>query len=622
MFTLRITGRLFRLASFALAVLVPADAAQAAPRPATTPAVPTLPVAEVRAGQKAIVRTVMVGDSVETFEAEIVGVLPGGRAEGDLILARATSPSVERVGVAQGMSGSPVYVDGRLVGALSSGWIFSREPVFGITPIADMLAVLDVPESGAGEESSGPSGVDPAASRRARVREYRWADEPDEPLAPPVPSRASRPGALAVPLAVSGASPAVLERLRTMFEPEGFAVVPGGRERKPAPDARRAQAAHRPEPGDAVAVDLLRGDLNLSAIGTVTYVDGDRVLIFGHPFFQSGEVRLPLSTAHITTVIGSVISSFKLGTPGTPIGTVTQDRRAAVAGRLGPAPALLPFGVSVRGAGTREERFRFETVEDRNLLPQLVTSAVANSFLESGGTGLLQTVHWSLDIWRAGRRLSLGDVVAGEAPLPEVLSAITAPIRFLSTNPYRRFAADSFAVRLDVRPGRAQSTLRSASLAQASTRPGGVVRVQLQLERWRGAREVVELELPVPEEVPDGRYQLWLGGGLEADRFIAGRLPSRFRVVSLEDAWQRLGYARRSDVLHAGLWAHAPEVNADGEDLPELPTSAIAVLSATQQAGERSRRGDWALVQEVRVTRDHVVRGELLLELIVDRRAP
>jgi hypothetical protein len=508
-----------------------------------------------------------------------------------------------------------VYVDGRLIGALAYSWPFSREPVFGITPIAEMLAVLEVPETDAGEESVGPIGVDPGPARRDRVGQFRWAGEPDGPEAPPAAApRPLREGALPVPLAVGGAGAATLERVRAMFEPEGFAVVPGGRDRTPA----RSRA---PQPGDAIAVDLMRGDVDLAAIGTLTWRDGDRVLVFGHPFFQSGEVRLPLSTARITTTLGRLQTSFKLGTPGTPIGTITQDRRAALAGRLGRSPKLLPLRVDVSTAAG-EQRFRFETVEDRSLLPQLATIAVANSLLESGGTAPTQTVRWSLEVWREGRRLSLGDVAAGDSPLQEVLLAIAAPIRFLAGNPHRRFAADSLVVRCDVRAGRAQSTLRSASLERATARPGSIARVRLQLEHWRGGYESVSLDVPVPQELPDGRYQLWLGGGDETDRLVAGRLPGRFRVVSLEDAWQRLGAMRRADAVHAIVWARAPEVNVDGADLPELPLSALAVLGAPQQAGERVRRGDWAMVQEVRAARDEVVRGELMLELVVDRRAP
>jgi len=582
---------------------------------AAVPNVPTMAPGALRAGQKAVVRTVFSGDSVESFDAEIVGVVAGGGAEGDLILARATSPRVERTGVAQGMSGSPVYVDGKLIGALSSGWAFSREPIFGITPIAEMLAVLDEPDSPVAPETAGPMGADPLGSPRARFGEYRWSGDDDEDALPTVATvKTARVAPLGLPMAVSGAAPGAVELLSALFEPAGFAVVPGGRD-------RATSTSRTLEPGDAVAVDVLRGDLNLSAIGTVTYRDGDRVLIFGHPFFQSGQVRLPLSKANITTVLGSLNTSFKIGTPGTPVGTATQDRRAAVAGRLGSSPALMPMRVVVRGATPREQRFSFQCIEDRSLLPQLVSAAVVNSLLESGGSGAQQTAEWSESVWRGGRRLRVADLAAGDAPLNDMLAGVSGPLRFLAANPFTRFRADSVVVEITLRPGRAQSALRAATLGAPRVRPGGTVRVSAQLERWRGERETVSLDLPVPEELPDGRYVLHVGGGPEADRYTAARLPARFRVVSLEDAWQRLGRARRSDALHVTLWARAPEVNADGEDLPELPASALAVLGSPQQAGDRARRGDWALVEELRRPLDRVVRGELLLELMVDRDA-
>ena len=575
--------------------------------------VPTAPVSAVRAGQKAIVRTVFAGDSVETFEAEILGVLPGGRSEGDMILARATSPRVERTGVAQGMSGSPVYVDGKLIGALSSGWTFSKEPVFGITPIGEMLKVLDQPDLPPGDGTPGPAGVEPTATV-PRLREFTWAGADTVDRAPAIPAAPAHPW-LPLPLAASGLNPQALSSVRAMFEPEGFAVVPGGRARTTDPHATL-------EPGDAVAVDVMRGDLNLSAIGTVTYRDGDRVLLFGHPFFQSGDVRLPLSTAHITTILGSLTNSFKLGTPGTSVGTATQDRRTAVAGKLGPAPRLLPIHVRVSGAGPRPQVFDYESIDDRSLLSQLVATAALNSLLESGGTAAMQTVSWTLSIWRGGRVLRLSDVSAADSPLNDVAGDLGAPVRFLAANPFARFHADSLRIELETHAGRALSTLRGASLVASRVRPGSVAHVRAELERWRGARETVTLDVPVPEELPDGRYLLHVAGGGEADRFAAARLPGRFRVVSLDDAWDRLGELRRSDVLFAGLWARAPEIDTDGDDLPELPTSALALLAPPQQAGDRARRGDWALVEEVRRPEDVVVRGELLLELVVDRQAP
>ena len=422
---------------------------------------------------------------------------------------------------------------------------------------------------------------------------------------------------LPLPLAACGLSAQAVDPVRRAFAPIGFAVLPGGHapDGGPAPDAL--------VPGAAVAVDVLRGDLQLSAIGTVTYRDGDRVLLFGHPFFQSGEVRLPFSTAEIATVVSSQASSFKLGVRGREAGVVTQDRRTAVAGTIGGIARMLPVRVTVAGPGRRPQDFRFEAVEDRALAPSLVGAATLNSVLESGGTGGNQTLRWTLTIHRPGAApLVLTDLVAGDSPPAEVMGGIATPLRFLFNNPFARLPLDSVAVAVEVRQGRELWTLRSARVLDPAVRPGSRVRVQCELERWRGGRETRSFTVAVPEEAPDGRYVLWLGGGAELSRYEAAKLPARYRPVSLDDAWRRLASTRPSDALYAALFARAPEVTSDGRDYPELPLSALALLSSDQAAGDLARRGDAARLDEVRQPLDGLTRGELLLSITVDSRAP
>ena len=593
--------------------------AAAAPALAMAPRVPVLAPADLRPGQKATVHTVFAGDSIETFEATILGVLSGGRTEGDMILARATSERVVQSGVAEGMSGSPVYVDGKLIGALSSGWTFSKEPIFGITPIGEMLDVLEAPETAHPEGTAGPTGVDPLPAGLPRYHGFSWSDDT---LATPGAERdPMQPRPLRLPLSAGGLAAGAFERVRDLFAPSGFTVTPGGRApQKPANTVERARADFKA--GSPVAVDVMRGDVNLSAIGTVTYRDGDRVLIFGHPFFQSGEVRMPLSTAQIIGILPSLANSFKLGEPGIPIGTATQDRRAAVAGRLGTIPTLLPIRVHVASEHAPAQEFHFESIEDRGLFPQLLATAVMNSIMESGGGAAQQSVRWTLDLWHDGRVLHLHDATASDSPMADVISGVVGPLRFLYNNPFQRVKLDSVAIRVDVRLGRAQWALRAGSLGAAVVRPGGHIAVHAELEPWRGARETTTFELAVPRDLPDGKYVLWLGGGAEADRYTAAHLPGRFRPTSLADAWQRLANARSADVLHAMLWARAPEVTSDGEDYPALPGSALAVMAPPQSAGDRARRGDWVLTAEESRVFAGVVRGELLLELTVDSKAP
>ena len=607
------------LRSLALGVCLSAVAATPAPA-----AVPTLPPGDLRPGQKAEVRTVFAGRQIETFEAEILGVVHGGRAEGDMILARATSDRVIKTGIAAGMSGSPVYVDGRLIGALSSGWTFEREPIFGVTPIGEMLAVLDQPDVPGDGSSQGPSGVDPGPPPAGqRFREFRWPGDADSGTEPghdagagsAEPSEESL-APLPVPLACSGLDPAAMEPARKWLAPLGLAVVPGGTASSPPPPAADM------EPGAAVAVDLMRGDLEMSAIGTVTYRDGDRVLIFGHPFFQSGPVRMPLATAEIVTVVPNQASSFKVGVRGKEVGVATQDRRAAVAGELKGHARLLPLAVTVRAAGRPAQHFHFEAIEDRLIAPSLVAIGALNSLLESGGTGSGQSLRWKLRVASPGRApLELADVADGDGAIGELASGIGAPLRYLLNNPYQRLALDSVSVELDTRPGRDQWSLRSARLDRAAVRPGARAVVQCEVERWRGGREWVPLEIEIPEEAPPGRYTLWIGGGSELTRFEAQRSPAHFRPMSLDDAWRRLARSRSNDALYAALIARAPEITSEGQDYPELPGSGAFLLTSGTASADRGR-SETAWLAERRRSLDGLVQGELLLEIHVDDHAP
>jgi hypothetical protein len=216
----------------------------------------------------------------------------------------------------------------------------------------------------------------------------------------------------------------------------------------------------------------------------------------------------------------------------------------------------------------------------------------------------------------------LSDVAVSESPPAEVANGILAPLRFLYNNPFGRLALDSIAVEVTVEPGREQWTARSVRVLDAAVRPGERVRLAVELDRWRGPRERREFTLTIPEEAPDGRYTLWVGGGAELSRYEASHLPGRFRPTSLDDAWRRLASVRPSEGLYAVLYARAPEVSADGRDYPELPISALALLAGDLSSSDRSRRGDLAKLDETRLPIDGLTRGELLVQVTVDSKAP
>ena len=592
--------------------------------PAAHGAAQTLPADAVHPGDRAIVLTVFEGARIDSFEAVILGTLDAGRSDGVTILGRATSENAIRTGIAQGMSGSPVYVGGKLIGALSSGYAFSREAIFGITPIAEMLAVLDHPDATRdGDASTGIGGVEPSAlGTPPRYRELGWMGEESrgEAAIRPVDVRGASgmettPTRLSIPIACGGMNPLASRLVNEWLGPLGLTAVPGGGVAQGAPGQEAL------ERGAPVAIDILRGDLQMTAIGTVTWREGDRILIFGHPLFQAGDVRMPLSTATITTIVPSSQLAFKLGQRGREVGAVMQDRRPAVAGQIGAVARMLPFRVDVTGTTAHPQRYHFEMIEDRNLGPLIAGIAGVNSLLESGGTGSGQTVRWTLRMHRPGAPpLELHDVIASDSPAAELGMSLSGPLRFLLGNPFQRLRLDSLEIALSTTLRRESWTLRSARTSSASVKPGGIITVDCELEAWRGGVRHRTFQLPVPVELPDGRYVVWLGGGPELSRFEAARLPGRYRAVSLDDAWRRLRATRASDALYAGLFARAPEITSGERDYPELPLFALSLMADESSVGDQRRRGELAWLAQEQQPIPGVLRGELQLNVVVESR--
>jgi hypothetical protein len=533
-------------------------------------------LADVKPGQRAIGRTVFSGRTIEEFELEIVGTVPGGRTEGAMILARGKGTRIEHDGIAAGMSGSPIYVDGKLIGALAFGWPFSRDALCGIQPIADMLEVMRHPDGKpAGGFDDGPA-------------------VPAEPTLPfpgvPMPPGGTR---TRVPLVAGGFDAGALALLAPWAEAQGFQLVAGGgggddRAATSSGVARldREAALKALEPGAAVAVDLMRGDLNLSAIGTLTYREGDRVVAFGHPFFQTGNVAYPLSLAEVTTIVASDLNSFKMANPAEQVGTITQDRRAAVAGKVGPVPRMLPLVVRVRSGidfaaatAAPADPYRFDLVRHRLLAPQLAGIAAVNALATAAGTVPEATWRYRLSLTLPGRPpLVLEDTATGV--LQSAATQLSSPLGLLLDNPFAPFDAESLSLDVTVLSGASRAQVWAARVEPTVARPGQEVAVVVTLRDFRGGQRDVVIPLVVPEDAADGRLVVAVGGGGALDRQEAQRLPGRHRAVSLATLLERLADRRRDDHVYAAMYGPGLEPTVDGVAYPDLPAFAQRMMAA------------------------------------------
>ncbi|MBN2264296.1 MAG: hypothetical protein JW775_00650, partial [Candidatus Aminicenantes bacterium] len=331
----------------------------------------TMPLSQIKPGMKGHGKSVFRGRTIEDFEAEILGVLENASPKRSIILARLKGRGLETTGIISGMSGSPVYIEGTLIGAVAYGFSFSKEAIAGITPIEEMLAVGKEPES------PRPSAVAPLVLRDDASQQELSAAYLGS-LAAIGAGRATPGPALApleLPLVLSGFSAAAFERARSFFGPWGFLAVRGGSGGQAFLPTPGGQPSLRE--GDAVGVQLVGGDLDVSAVGTATYVDGTKVLAFGHPVYNLGSVDYAMTQAEVVAVMPSLESSFKLASAGPVIGRFGQDRTPGAAGEIGVLPRLIPLNIGLQsGPGSRKD-FKLKLVADKFLTPALVNMAVS-----------------------------------------------------------------------------------------------------------------------------------------------------------------------------------------------------------------------------------------------------
>jgi hypothetical protein len=563
--------------------LVSASLALAAPRALAGEA---MPLSEVRPGMQGVGRTVFEGARVDEFGVRILGVLENAVGpRQSLILARLEGGPLAHTGVIAGMSGSPVYVDGRLVGAVAYSFPFGKEPIAGITPIGDMVAAADnaAPRAASARLAASPAAApldraSVAAALARPLRSFLPAGFQGEPLPPAVAGAALSP--LALPLVFSGFEPATFDWARGVFSSMGFAPVMGGggggTAPGPVPDL---------VPGAAVGVSLVEGDLDLSATGTITDIDGGRVYAFGQPFYNLGPTRFPLKKAWVYSVFPSLQSSWKIAAALDAVGTMDQDRTTTVAGRLGETPRMIPVEVRLRSARSAERAFRFRIVEDELFTPVLgyvsLLSVLQGHERAIGAATLRVDARLGLS---KGREVRVRDVVAGQQPAQQAATALAGPLALLVGNDFEPLALERLDVTVD-----ASETIETATIVRAwvdarlPLRPGTVAPVKVQLRTRRGDTVTETLEVPVPPSAPTGTYTLLVADAATMDAVEQREARHGFVARSIDDLLRELGRLRVGSRVYARLTRPGGGAVVGGEYLPSLPGSVLSVLSSPDQ---------------------------------------
>jgi hypothetical protein len=583
-----------------------------------------LPLSKVEPGMKGYGLSVFRGTTIERFNVEVLSVLKNFSAKQDVILVRCSGQNLEHSGIVAGMSGSPVYIDGKLVGAIAYGWMFNKDPVGGVQPIEQMISIPGVAalrEKAAGKAAPGMPGVRAAVelplekpvTLAGRTFEYGRLAEPGEPSGVAAGADVLTLTRLETPLVCTGLSPAAMRELGNELRPYGMVPAAGG-----APAAgEKAKHKAQIEPGSVVGVQLIRGDLDISATGTVTTRVGEGFLAFGHSMFAEGTSRMPIATGYVHGIIPSVQRSFKLSGTLETVGRLERDEETGIFGLLGSAAEMVPMTVTVDLAG-KKETYRYELARHDRLTAFMVRLAILNSVTSRHDLPAQHTIRYDAVVAFAGVRspLKLGNVVSGQGPMPAAM-AIAVPVAVLMDNPLGKSRPEQIDVTLSIEARSSAATMIEARLERDRVRPGEKIPVAITLRPFQRDPETVKFDVPVPADTPDGRYELFICDAINFIRRERVEAPHRFDPSDTARLFALAEYDEPNTSIFARLRVPEGGLALDGHELADLPGSRVQIIAD----GRRTNVLPFLTPVVVRTATPYVISGRARFFVQVDKRA-
>ncbi len=570
------------------------------------------PVSEIRAGMKGKGRSVFVGNIQEEFDVEILGVLSNNPSVGpkkSLILARLSSERLEKSGVAQGMSGSPVYIDGKIVGAVAFSFAFSSEPIAGITPIEDMLAIeeKETPRSFYSE----PIPIKKYLSLEELFSIHSQVFSAMEPAVyegqPLVPMR--------VPMVFSGFSQQAFEKNKGIFSRLGFNPVSAGLQFRNQEGISLVQPQLRP--GDAVGVQLITGDLLMDATGTVTYVDGNKVLAFGHPLYNLGAVDFGLAKAHVIGVLPSLNVSQKLAFSTTQVGRLVQDRATGVLGELGTPPRMIPVNIEMLKSETIVESYKLKVVVDKILTPFLLNTAVTSLLMaEERSIGDLTLEFRGTIYLENGASIQMEDLFSGnfDSSIGLCANLITSVAFFLTNNEFRDLAIHRVDLKFSATEDIRMSYLEKVILDKYDVSPGELIQIKIYTRNFRGGSQLQDGVIPAPALPSGSEFYLIVSDTASLQQFERVQYSSAgFIPRSLDQMVRMLGNMRKNNRIYIKIVAEKPGLFLKGEEMPNLPPSMTSMFASPRAASSAPTALTRSTLFQVQVRVPYVFQGATVI---------
>lgn len=584
------------------------------------------PLEEIKPGMKGVALTVFAGSEAEEFGVEILGVLPGFPApRQSAIIARLSGKNAERTGVFGGMSGSPVYIDGRLIGAIAFSFPFSKEPIAGITPIKQMIDIFEKAQSERG--TSRPQEARPVSFTQLASTEFK----------PNFPRPAVTGGRLIAPVA-SGSSLAPLMGME--MTPIATPVVFGGITRESlalfAPQLEAngllpvsgvgGAAAITPlapvnektlAPGTSVSVQLVRGDYSIAASGTVTFRDGERIYAFGHPFLSLGASQMPMTEASVVTVIPNANNSFKLAVPGNMVGSITQDRSTGVYGKLGQTPKMIPVKINLHTSRDQTEVYTYEVVNDSFLTPLLLNMTIVNTITSSERALGDSTISIRGNINVAGQQTIAVDQRFSASNAPALAAgSVALPVSALLSSGFENVQIGGITLDITSTDVKQAATLDRIALDRTETGRGETVEIQAYVRSASGKQFVQRIPVKIPNDVPQGQLLVFVGDG---GALQEGSATKSFVPTELGQLVEAINKIKKSDRLYVKLFRITPGAIIGTSEMPNLPPSFVATLNSDRTSGGYTPTVLSPIFEQELPAAEFVIEGQQLIAVDVVR---
>ncbi|HEX8289995.1 MAG TPA: SpoIVB peptidase S55 domain-containing protein [Pyrinomonadaceae bacterium] len=580
------------------------------------------PLSELKEGMKGTARTVFRGSEPEDFQVEILGIVPGAIGpHQDMIVGRISGGSADRTSVFAGMSGSPVYINGRLVGAISYSFPFSKEPICGITPIEQMLSIFEQNQ----KAKSKPQ--EPRAVSFAELAATTW--KPDFPknatVASSLLSGASPNSALAsiagqsfqpiaTPIAFSGFSQETLNLFAPQLLQVGLipvSAVGGAARITPMKKADETTLVG----GDSVSMQLTRGDYSLAAAGTVTYRDGEKIYAFGHPFLSLGSSDLPMSESSVVTVIPNVNNSFKLAVPDAMVGSMTQDRATGVFGKLGQAPKMIPVQIDLETSRGQTETLNFEVAKDDFLTPLLLNISIYNAIVaqERGMGDSMISLSGEINI-KNQQPVKLENRFAGMQASQYAALSVAAPVNTLLRSRFDDLEISGIKLNLSSDDGRRTANLERISLDRTEVRAGETFEVQAFVRTDSGKVFAQKIPVKIPADTPTGTLTIAIGDGMAIQQNSA---LLQFVPKDLSELISVINKVKKADRLYVQTYRTTNGAVIGASELPNLPPSVMATLNNDRTAGGFKPTVQTVVTEQPIAPADFIVSGQQTLTIEV-----